>query len=299
MKYPIKKLDKIIDKIHSNYSDFEKRDTSPEMGFDVPLEERVKNSQKSFGDFMAKMRVEVQPDAQKILSEIETKLENEEVRIANQVRPILDEAKSYAEHPTNPLGYNRLAALLSELKGRLEFSKQKPKITLMKLGSYASIVGVILFVVYTILIPTIYEESDDQGQFKSFVDRIEILETELSKKTNPPLISAPRSKNWHFEGFTYIGSGPLIDAPDSENFTWNDIEAIQTEKNVSELESALIVLKIELQKDPLDESRLASILNYIMNGIYEHDDPILNEIKQLVEDLVLEIDGIKMIILPS
>lgn len=133
MKYPLEKLDELANSIQAllaeyhkrSYSDFYSSTSDPEKEF----RESVQKSMESSSDLMGRAGTTVLSKLQSVLAEIEAIVEMDDRSIAKRVNPILDRAKTFATHPTNPLGYGEIASTLMQLSGHLKVRQvYRPKI---------------------------------------------------------------------------------------------------------------------------------------------------------------------------
>jgi len=92
---------------------------NPSKTREAEWEERNAKSESITFKFMKEAGVNLLPQVQSVLAEIEAMLAQEDKAIADKIQPILKEAERYAVNPTNPLGYNELASILVKLKGYL------------------------------------------------------------------------------------------------------------------------------------------------------------------------------------
>jgi hypothetical protein len=126
MKYPIKELLDFSIKIQELLGDYHMKTSAalfmkhnPDKSREEEWRENNLRYDQISSEFMKEAGTKVLPYVQCLLAEIEAMLNGEEEAFANKVRPILKNAKQYAVHPTNPLGYNELASLLINLRGYL------------------------------------------------------------------------------------------------------------------------------------------------------------------------------------
>lgn len=118
MNYPIKQLEELARKIQELLGEYHNEELRT-LNFNIPWEERTRISMEASSNFMRRVGVEVLPNVQKVLAEIEALLEGEDKAITERIRPILSEAKQWADHPINPLGYAELSTQLMRLAGHL------------------------------------------------------------------------------------------------------------------------------------------------------------------------------------
>src|SRR5437867_1000046 len=118
MDYPVDRLEDLAIRIQQRLSNYHM--VRPELNFDLPFEERTRMMMEHSANFMGTMRVEILPEVQSVLAQIESMLPNEVSSVAEALRKILSEAQVFATTPTNPLGYNELASILMKLKGQIE-----------------------------------------------------------------------------------------------------------------------------------------------------------------------------------
>lgn len=126
MSYPFEELTRLSVRIQELLGNYELESISnifprhsPDKTREEEFEERSRKSMETSVRFMKNAGTELLPKVQSVLAEIEALLESDDVSIASRVRPILKQAQQFATHPTNPLGYNELSALLMRLKGQL------------------------------------------------------------------------------------------------------------------------------------------------------------------------------------
>lgn len=118
MNYPIKQLEKLAPEIQELIGEYRNEELRT-SDFNIPWDERTRMSMEASNNFMRRAGVKVLPSVHKVLAEIEALLEGEDKAITERIRPILSEAKQWADHPTNPLGYAELSTQLMRLAGHL------------------------------------------------------------------------------------------------------------------------------------------------------------------------------------
>jgi len=114
VRYPIAQLMDLARRIQvflGEYHNQQLRSYDSGLSWD----ERNQISMQASNDLMSKAGTELLPDVQKILAQVEATIAAEQKAIADRVNPILSRAQQTAKHPTNPLGYGELSALLSNL----------------------------------------------------------------------------------------------------------------------------------------------------------------------------------------
>jgi hypothetical protein len=126
MSYPLKKLESLSTKIQEllgSYYIESRTDLILKPREGVSREEEfyksIKRSNDASSRFMAKAGIEVLPQIQSTLAEIEALLSSEDKSFITRIQPILEKARSIATYPVNPLRYNELSSILMSLKGHL------------------------------------------------------------------------------------------------------------------------------------------------------------------------------------
>jgi hypothetical protein len=130
MNYPIQGLLDYSIRIQEMLGDYHTKTSaslfmkhSPDKTREEEWEEQNLRYDRISSEFMKEAGTKILPHVQSLLAEIEARLTGEEKTFADRISPILENAKQFATHPTNPLGYNELASLLVSLRGHLLVGK--------------------------------------------------------------------------------------------------------------------------------------------------------------------------------
>jgi len=126
MAYPFKKLENLSVRIQELIGDYQNETKTcimpqhrAESTREEIFEERTRGLMEATKKFMKNAGTKILPEIQSVLAEIEVLVDSEDMSIVNRIRPILNEAQRLAMHPTNPLGYEELCAILMRLRGQL------------------------------------------------------------------------------------------------------------------------------------------------------------------------------------
>lgn len=126
MPYPLKRLENLSVRIQELIGDYQNESVAnimpkrrAESTREEVFEERTRGLMEATRRFMKNAGTKILPEIQNVLAEIEVLVDSEDESIANRIRPILSEAQRFAMHPTNPLGYEELCAILMRLRGQL------------------------------------------------------------------------------------------------------------------------------------------------------------------------------------
>ena len=126
MAYPLKKLKELSVRIQELVGDYQNETIAdimprrrPEKTREDAFEETSRGLMETSRRFMSKAGIEILPEIQSVLAEIEVLVDSEDESIANRIRPILNEGQRLAMHPVNPFCYEELCAILMRLRGQL------------------------------------------------------------------------------------------------------------------------------------------------------------------------------------